>query len=332
MSSYALEGAQWPTTDITWSFADFNYGSDASAPFSNAITGDYQNAIEWALQQWSSVAPLNFTQIADSSDPSQAADIRIGFGDLNSASTGIIGQTSLRWDGAGSFVPDELVRLEDPSQFSATSNGAGNYSYDGTSATLQQVALHEIGHALGLAHATDPNAVMYASVGANNQTLDGTDVAGIQALYGAPASTQAPVAPPSAADVITLSLSEDAWLGDAQFIVSLDGQQLGGAQPVTALHGLGQDQTFTFQDTFGAGAHDLAISFINDAWGGTPATDRNLYVDGVGYDGTTVAQGTTPLFSNGTVHFAVGNAASNAVLAGSSDNDATKLSNMPLFT
>ncbi len=332
MPSYALEGAQWSSTNITWSFATLNYGNDTSDPFSNAITGDYQAAIQWALGQWSSAAPLTFTQVADNSNPSQAADIRIGFGDLNTASTGIIGQTNLRWNGAGTFLPDEVVRLEDPSQFSASPSGAGNYTYDGTAATLEQVALHEIGHALGLAHATDPNAVMYASVGANNQTLDATDVAGIQALYGMPASTPAPVAPPVPTDTITLNLSEDAWLGDAQFLVSLDGQQLGGAQTVTALHGLGQDQAFTFQGAFGIGAHDLAISFINDAWGGTADTDRNLYVDGVGYDGTTLAQGGAALYSNGTVHVSVGSAANNALFAGGSDNDATKLGSVPSLT
>lgn len=331
MSSYALEGAQWASTNITWSFATSNYGNDASDPFSNAISADYQSAIEWALQQWSSVAPLTFTQVADSPSANGFADIRIGFGDLNTASTGIIGQTNLRWDGAGHLVQDEVVRLEDPSQFPATPNGAGNYTYNGTSATLEQVALHEIGHALGLAHASDPNAVMYASVGANNQTLDGTDIAGIQALYGAPASTPAPVATPSPTDVIALNLSEDAWMGDAQFVVSLDGQQVGGVQTVTALHGLGQDQTFTFQGSFGAGAHDLAISFINDAWGGTPDTDRNLYVDGVQLDGAPVAQGAAALYSTGTAHFALGSASSSAMLGGGSDNDATPISNAPRF-
>ena len=331
MSSYALEGAQWASTSITWSFATSNYGSDASDPFSNAISAAYQGAIEWALQQWSSVAPLTFTQVADSPSSNGSADIRIGFGDLNTASTGVIGQTNLRWDGAGHFLQDEVVRLEDPSQFSATSSGSGNYTYNGTSATLEQVALHEIGHALGLAHASDPNAVMYASVGANNQTFDGTDVAGIQALYGAPASTPAPVATPSPSDVIALNLSEDAWLGDAQFVVSLDGQQLGGVQTVTALHGLGQDQTFTFQGSFGAGPHDLAISFINDAWGGTSDTDRNLYVDGVRFDGAAVAQGAAALYSNGTAHFPLGSTSSGAMLAGGSDNDATLISNVPRF-
>ncbi len=328
MPAYALEGPTWPTTSITYSFATANYSSDASDPFSSSIAGAYQNSIQWALQQWASVTPLTFAQVADS----QAADIRIGFGDLNTPSTGVIGQTNLLWTSAGNFVPDEVVRLEDPNQLALNSDGSGGYDYAGTPATLQQVALHEIGHALGLAHASDPNAVMYATVGANNQTLDGTDVAGIQALYGAPATTPAPtptpVAAPSATDVIALHLSEDAWMGDAQFIVSVDGQQYGGVQTVTALHGLAQDQTFDLQGAFSVGAHDLAISFINDAWGGTPDTDRNLYVDGVDLNGTPQPGGAAILYSNGTVHVPVGGSG-NALLVAGGDADGTLLG-MPL--
>ncbi|MGI4944664.1 MAG: matrixin family metalloprotease [Janthinobacterium lividum] len=322
MPAYALEGAAWPTTSVTYSFATANYSSDAADPFSSSIAGGYQSSIQWALQQWASVTPLTFTQVADS----QAADIRIGFGDLNTPSNGVIGQTNLLWTNAGTLVPDEVVRLEDPNQLALAPNGSGGYSYTGTAATLQQVALHEIGHALGLAHASDPNAVMYASVGANNQTLDGTDIAGIQSLYGASASTPAPtpVAAPTATDVIALNLSEDAWMGDAQFIVSVDGQQYGGVQTVTALHGLGQDQTFDLQGAFAVGAHDLAISFINDAWGGTSDTDRNLYVDGVDLNGTPQPGGTATLYSNGTVHIPLGGSG-NALLVTGSDADGTLL-------
>jgi predicted Zn-dependent protease len=324
MPDYALEGAMWSSTSVTFSFATANYSNDSYDPFSSSIGGDYQSSIQWALQQWASVTPLTFTQVADS----QAADIRIGFGTLGTPSTGVIGQTNLRWTSGGTFVPDEVVRLEDPGQFALSPNGSGGYGYTGTPATLQQVALHEIGHALGLGHASDPYAVMYASVGASNQTLDGTDVAGIQSLYGAPVSTPSPtptpMAAPSTTDVIALHLSEDAWMGDAQFIVSVDGQQFGGVQTVTALHGLGQDQTFSLQGAFSVGAHDLAISFINDAWGGTPDTDRNLYVDGVDLNGTPQAGGTAVLYSSGTAHVPVAGSG-NALLAAGGDADSTLL-------
>lgn len=331
MVQYALEGAQWPNPNVTWSFAASNYSYDASAPFSSAITGDLQGAVRWALQQWSSVSAVTFTQMADSPVIGGAADIRIGFGYLNTAATGVIGQTNLRWNGAGSLVRDEIVRLEDPGQFALSPDGNGGYTYAGTSATLQQVALHEIGHALGLGHASDPYAVMYPSVGSGNQVLDATDVAGIQALYGPPPSQPAyqPAPAPAVTDTFVLHMSEDAWMGDAQFVFSVDGQQVGGVQTVTASHDQGASQDFTFQGDFGVNAHDLAISFINDAWGGTRDTDRNLYVNGVDLNGAPVAQAAATIYSNGTVHFTAAGAQPNAMWAGG-DADGTRLGVMPL--
>lgn len=64
----------------------------------------------------------------------------------------------------------------------------------GTGIDLFSVALHEAGHALGLAHSTDPSAVMYPYY--RQQTgLTGDDIAAIQSLYGAASSTSAPPTP-----------------------------------------------------------------------------------------------------------------------------------------
>ncbi len=115
--------------------------------------------------------------------------------------------------------------------------------------------------------------------------------------------TSALISPaPITANTLVLHLSEDAYQGDAQFIVSVDGQVLGTAQPVTASHGLGETQDFTFSSSFAAGAHDLAISFINDAWDGTAATDRNLYVASVDQNGAQLAGSMGALYSNGDLH------------------------------
>lgn len=338
MTDYIFEGAQWPTTRITWSFANSTYAMDVADPFSGPILPPYQDAIRWALQQWSSASSLTFAQVADSASPGSAADIRLGFATLNTPSSGAIGTTNLRWNGAGRLVPDAVVRLEDPAELALYPSAGSTFTYAGTATTLEQVALHEVGHALGLGHSSDPNAVMYPSVGPDNRVLDPSDVAGIQALYGAPVAT--PVATPAPApapapapvqdDTLVLHLSEDAWLGDAQFIVTLDGRQLGPPQTVTALRGAGQMQDFAFTGRFGVGPHDLAIAFVNDAWGGTPETDRNLYVEGVDYDGRSFAQDRAALYSEGAVRFQVSGPPASARLWAGAEPDLGKLGSFPI--
>ncbi|MFL5255348.1 MAG: carbohydrate-binding domain-containing protein [Rhodopila sp.] len=108
-----------------------------------------------------------------------------------------------------------------------------------------------------------------------------------------------PTPPPTGATVLgtgqntlALSVSEDAWKGDAQFTVSVDGKQIGGIQTATASHAAGGSQEFDVKGTFGAGQHKATVTFLNDAWGGAPATDRNLYVTAAKIDGTTVPAAT----------------------------------------
>jgi len=105
-------------------------------------------------------------------------------------------------------------------------------------------------------------------------------------------------------DSIVLGISEDTYQGNAQFTVSVDGVQVGGVQTATALHAFNQTQNFTVLGSFGAGPHAVAVSYLNDAYGGSAATDRNLWVDSITYAGLTTSRA-TPLFSDGTAIFNV---------------------------
>lgn len=104
-------------------------------------------------------------------------------------------------------------------------------------------------------------------------------------------------------DTVTVNVSEDAYAGHAQFLVAVDGRQQGGVQTAGAAHGLGATGAVSFSGDFGAGPHSVAVSFLNDVWDG-PGKDRNLYVDGVSFNGAA-AGGTAAFYWNGSQTFAI---------------------------
>jgi hypothetical protein len=114
----------------------------------------------------------------------------------------------------------------------------------------------------------------------------------------------APVTVGSGPDTLDLKVNEDAWNGDAQFTVSVDGRQIGGTLTAQAYRCAGGVQDVLVLGSFGAGPHTAAVSFINDAWGGTAAADRNLYVTGATMDGAAIGGSALTLIANGAGSFA----------------------------
>ncbi len=109
----------------------------------------------------------------------------------------------------------------------------------------------------------------------------------------------------SGSDELDLFVNEDAWRGDAQFTVTVDGALVGGIDTATTLHSSGTSQKLALFGDWGSGAHTVSINFINDAWGGTAATDRNLYLTGASYDGTTVASAVRTFMRSGAQSFTI---------------------------
>ncbi len=108
----------------------------------------------------------------------------------------------------------------------------------------------------------------------------------------------------SGPDTLVLRISQDAYLGSAQYTVAVDGVQVGGTFTASSLHGSGQSDTLAVKGDWGPGAHTIAVRFLNDAWDGTPSTDRNLHVDGITYNGAALQDGEADLMRTGTAEFA----------------------------
>ncbi|MEA2771848.1 MAG: hypothetical protein QOD93_4810, partial [Acetobacteraceae bacterium] len=150
---------------------------------------------------------------------------------------------------------------------------------------------------------TQPNAAWAPAAG--------TSVSPLPAMGPTPTPTPTPSAPGtigSGSDTIVLTMSEDAdgpagAAGrDAEFTLNVDGQQIGGLQTVTASHSAGQTQTFTFKGNFAPGPHNATVTFANNSMtAGDKAAfndggDRNVYVNNVSYNGTTVSSTVTGIY------------------------------------
>jgi hypothetical protein len=170
--------------------------------------------------------------------------------------------------------------------------------------TCHQVGISFINDANGGTSTTDRNLYVN-SIGYDGSTCANTSASlcsngtNTFTVGGSTATVTCP------ADVLTVNLSEDSYQGDAQFILFLDGKQVTTAQSVSTLHSSGGCQAFTFSGNFGAGSHTVGVQFTNDAYGGSSSADRNLYVNSVCVNGSTISGSSASLLSNGTANFAI---------------------------
>ena len=142
--------------------------------------------------------------------------------------------------------------------------------------------------------------------GDRNLYVDGTTFDGKTLSNGAiaiPAAVPGSIAIPGA-DILTLGVSEDAYQGDAQYNVYVDGKQVGGTMTTSASHAAGQSQTVNLAGSWGAGGHTVGVVFLNDAYGGSPNLNRNLYVDSLGFNGSKTIEN-QEIGVNGGVGFSV---------------------------
>jgi Matrixin/Ricin-type beta-trefoil lectin domain-like/Putative peptidoglycan binding domain len=168
-----------------WSRRNLTFAFDRGT---TDIAGSQEfGAIREAFQTWAAVVPLTFTEVGLNQNP----DIRIGWRPANDPDLSMVGGTLAHAD----FPPGcSLVTttLPKPVHFDDTEHlwsiGAVPGAFD-----VQTVALHELGHILGLAHSSVFDAVMLPTIGSNltKRALTQDDIRGVQTLYRPPLGTAA---------------------------------------------------------------------------------------------------------------------------------------------
>ncbi len=184
------------SASVTWSLvgdgtacASWHCSGTISSPASFMPAG-YKNEIQRAFDAWESVAGINFVEVSDSGDdfaaPGAQGNIRIGGHYIDGVDP--TGNTL-----AHAFLPPDH----------SSSSAGGDIHFDsgdtwtiggGSGIDIFSVALHEIGHAIGLDHSADQDAVMYKFYSSPYSGLDEDDINGAVALYGAPAPVPLPAA------------------------------------------------------------------------------------------------------------------------------------------
>ena len=193
MAAYALEGPRWGSGAAGTGGGTLTWALDATVP--QAFLGD----IRAAFDDWAAHAGIAFQQVASTG----AADIRFADGAIDGPNR-TLGVTNYRY--AGATFTSASVTLDSGEGWHAS--GGHVVSADGASLFL--VALHEIGHALGLDHYNAAPAVMNAVLSASLTDLTASDVAGIQALYGAPAGAGAATTASGTPSVVTTGTTAQA--------------------------------------------------------------------------------------------------------------------------
>ncbi len=179
-----------------------NFWEDGQAVFHVGISGSsptggtWNDAFKRSMAAWSSVSSFEFVAVDEFLDPcidrgeGQFGDDSTGvdfsatvcgseFGENTLAVTLSAGQCQNPQCTGGFIITDADIVFNSTETWDIYS---GSLRFDGTS-EFERVALHELGHALGLNHSSANSAIMLAFV-SDTDSLQSDDIAGIASIYG----------------------------------------------------------------------------------------------------------------------------------------------------
>ena len=254
-TSFGAAGGRWSRGNLTY---------NVNPAGCNGLTAlEVNNGIQAAFNQWQAVATFfTFTQVMG------AADITINFGgSALDSSLGTPGGVA----GVGYYPEDGRLHLDSSETWTAQ--------------LLLSLALHEIGHVLGLRHSTIRPSTMYPY--APTTGIDAETIEAINGLYGWQPQTslddRASTDGPSVATATVALLGANdthlhmAWRGvhgdDGVYWSSLNG---GGWSPQASIDGIGSSHGPALASGYTTNRNGRVVTGLFMAWDGVPG-DNAIY-------------------------------------------------------
>ena len=175
MVDYVLEGPKWGLSSLGSSGGTVSWAVDGTIPpfFLSDLTA--------AFADWASYANIKFQEVSSTA----SAQIDFTMGAIDGLDN-TLGETSYSY--SGNIFNSATIEFDSEESWHVS----GSQVVSNDSVNLFVVALHEIGHSIGLDHYNSAPAVMNATLNPAVTDLQQSDIDGAQAIYGAnPALEQA---------------------------------------------------------------------------------------------------------------------------------------------
>ncbi|SNT63915.1 Hemolysin-type calcium-binding repeat-containing protein [Tardiphaga sp. OK246] len=291
MVDYALIGPKWGGTGLGTGGGVITWAVDGT------VAANFITIFNQAFIEWSQYADIQFKQVSSTA----SAQIDLGFTSIDGLNN-TLGIAHYTFAGP-SFISSSVEFDTGEGWHSVGGQAVSNSGVD-----LFIVALHEIGHTLGIDHYNVVPAVMNATYNGSVSGFTASDIHAIQAIYGAPA-------------VIYGTAADDymyAGTSGRTFVGGDGNDSINGGAGIDAMYGGGGNDGLFGGDgadsmsggdgndyiVGGNGNNSMFGDAGNDSLNGGPQND--YLVGGAGDDGMFGSDGNDQFFSSSGIDWMVG--------------------------